>query len=158
MLMKIPDHIELFWQRFLASESSPEDASDLFLESFHIGSTPDHAAHGARLILNREKTATSSLLWEYHQSGKPQPFVGALSVVEDGERRAVCVVETTWVKVIPFTEVDESFSRDYGETDGTIKNWYEEFEGYYRRLCESMGRELTQDTPLVCERFRVIFR
>ena len=156
--MIIPDNIESFWQRFLASGSSPQDAGDLFLESFQIGSTPDHAAQGARLILNGEKTATSSLLWEYHQSGKPQPFVGALSVVEDGARSAVCVVETTWVQVIPFYEVDEKFSRDYGETDGTIKNWYEEFESYYRRLCESMGRELREDTPLVCERFRVIFR
>ena len=157
MLVKIPDHIESFWQSFLGSEESPENAKDLFLESFQIGSTPAQADQGASLILSGKKTATSSLLWEYDQSGKPKPSTGALSVVEDGECNAVCVVETTWVQVIPFSEVDESFARDYGETDGTIKNWYEEFEDYYWKVCESMNRELTDDAPLVCERFRVIF-
>ena len=140
------------------SEISPKNANDLFLESFQIGSNRNTADEGARLILSGEKTATSSLLWEHESNGEPLPSVGSLSVVEDGERRPVCVVRTTWVEVIPFGEVDASFARDYSETDGTLENWYEVFGDYYANMCESMGRNLSEDTPLVCERFQVIFR
>jgi len=155
--MKIPSHIETFWRSFLNSEISPKHANNLFLESFQIGSNRNEADEGARLILCGDKTATSSLLWKYESSGEPLPSVGALSVVEDGERRPVCVIRATWVEVIPFGEVDASFARDYSETDGTLESWFEVFGEYYSDVCESMGCEFSEGTPLVCERFEVIF-
>lgn len=156
--MRIPNHIETFWKEFLDSEVSPESANDYFLESFQIGSNRDEADEGAKLILSGEKTATSSLLWERESSGELLPWVGALSVVEDGEHRPVCVIRTTWIEVIPFGEIDASFACDYSETDGTLESWYEVFGDYYSDVCESMGRRLSEETPLVCERFQVIFR
>ena len=159
MAMTIPNHIDAFWTTFLNSDACPANASDLFLESFQIGSTAQAAHGGARLVLSGAKTATSSLLWQYELSGEPVPFAGSLSVLEDGRRSPVCVVRTTWVDTIPYGQLDEAFARDYGEThDGRLQSWYEAFGDSYAKLCQSMGRELTADTPLVCERFEVIYR
>ena len=156
--MNVPPHVISLWQYFLNSSECPDDANKLFMESFQIGSNEAEAEEGARLILSGEKTATSALLWEIEHEQRTMPFVGALSVVEDGQGKPVCVIQTNWVETIRFTDVDADFARDYAETaDGSIDAWYDEFEDYYAYVCEQMGRTLTEDTPLVCERFRVIF-
>ena len=155
--MDIPQHVEAFWKSFLESPSCPMDATERFYESFRVGTDDKDADEGVRLILSGEKTATSSLLWEYEDRGKPTPKVGALSVVEDGRQRPICIVQTTWVDVVPFGEVDANFARAYGESDGTLQGWYQVFWEYYAKACETMGRNLSEEAPLLCERFRVIF-
>jgi len=155
--MKVPNHIEIFWRSFLYSESSPKNANDLFQISYQIGADENDADEGSKLIVNGDKTATSALLWEFEDNGEPLPEIGYLCVIEDGKNKPVCVVKTTWVKTIPFGEVDASFAHDYSETSGTLEDWYKVFGEYYSIQCESMGRKLTNNTPLVCERFQVIF-
>ncbi len=142
----------------MASDCCPSNAAERFDVSFRIGITDETADEGVRLILSGEKTATSSLLWEYEESGKPLPYVGALSVLEDGAGNPVCVIETNWVEIIPFDEIDAKFARDYSETDGTLEHWREVFWDYYSEECEKSGWKMLQTTPMVCERFHVIFR
>src|SRR5689334_15676985 len=76
-----------------------------------IGSAPEHADQGARLILDGIKTLTSSPFWDY-PDGKI-PFIGALSVLLDGGRTARGIVETTRVEIMPFRAINESRARDY---------------------------------------------
>ena len=155
--MKIPDHIEAFWHGFLNSNSCPKNANDLYQVAYQIGGDEEDANEGAKLILSGEKTATSSLLWELEENGESLPKVGDICVIEDGMRKPVCVVQTTWVDTIRFGDVDASFALDYSETDGTLEDWYKVFGDYYSEKCAAMDRDLTEDTPLVCERFRVIY-
>ena len=98
-------------------------------------------------------------MWEWESSEKPPLEVGSLSVVENGSSQPVCVTETVWLQVIPFSEVDAEFAHDYGEWDKTLEGWRKGNWEYYSELCqEQLGREMTQDAPLLCERFRVVFR
>ncbi len=147
-----------FWDEFLAQTDDPDDANARFFEAFKIGSTEDAADAGARLILSGTKTATSSLLWTYEAAGTPPPAEGALSIVMNGRGEPVCIVETTWLAVLPFADADEPFARDYGEWDGTLETWRQKCWSHYAKECEALGRLPSQDMPLVCERFRVIFR
>ncbi len=153
----VPQHIEAFWDAFLGSQSAPNDAGDRFYESFRIGLDDETAEEGARLILSRQKTATSSLLWEYESSGKALPPLGNLSVVENGRRAPVCIVQTTWIEIIRFDDVDPQFAFEYGEGDRTLEGWRKMFWSYYSNACAALGREMSPDAPLVCERFHVIF-
>lgn len=164
--MNVPEHIKPFWQQFVdsgdwendvnAKTTSHPDAR--FLEAFQIGPTPESADAGVQLILDGKKTATSSLLWEFEAHQCPVPEVGSLSVVENGAHLPVCVIETRWVQVVPFNSIDEDFVQDYGETDGTRRDWYQRFAGHYQGICKELGRKLTDQTPLVCERFSVVYR
>ncbi len=155
--MDIPEHIKSFWHEFLNSDACVDGAKPSFQTSYKIGSDEVHANEGANLILAGAKTATSTLAWELEKNAEPVPAVGDLCVIENGKSEAVCVVETTWVEVIPFGKIDGEFARDYAETDGTLEDWKRIFGEYYSAECESLGKVLNEDTPLVCERFRVIY-
>ena len=122
-----------------------------------VGDSEADADEGARLIVSGVKTATSSLLWDYDATGTRPPSLGALSIVMNGKGEPVCIVETTWLKVQAFNQIDEPFARDYGEWDGTLATWRKECLAYYGHRCEALGRTPSPDMPLVCERFRVVF-
>ena len=157
MMAHIPQHIEAFWSDFLESRAAPNDANERFYESFRVGLDDEDAETGAELILSKQKTATSSLLWEYESSGKALPPLGNFSVVENGQRVPVCIVKTTWIEIVRFDDVDARFAFEYGEGDRTLEDWRKMFWDYYSNACAALGREMSPDAPLVCERFCVIF-
>jgi uncharacterized protein YhfF len=146
-----------FWDNFLRSRIDPSAAAKLLYESFRIGDTKESADEGAQLILTGAKTATSSLLWEYEQLGKPLPRVGSLSILENGQGEPVCIVETVWLEVLPFEKIDANFAADYGEWGSTLPAWQENNWRYNSKLCEQLGRVPTLQMLLVCERFRVVY-
>lgn len=154
---QVRQHIEAFWRSFLDSQPDSEEVNKRFYESFRVGSSVESADEGARHILDREKSAMSSLLWEYGASGRPLPLVGDFSVVENGKRRPVCVVETTWIEVVPFDNVETQFAYEYGEGSRTLEGWRKMFWKYYSEVCETMNREMLNEAELVCERFQVVF-
>jgi uncharacterized protein YhfF len=121
-----------------------------------IGSTPSDADSGAAAILNGTKTATSSPFWE-HPDGKI-PFVGALSILLDGQGRARAIVETERVEIIPFGSVDEDFARAYGEGPRTLDWWWSEIGAWYRASATRHGEDFSDDTPIICEWIAVVRR
>ena len=121
-----------------------------------IGSAPEHADEGAALILNGVKTLTSSAFWNY-PDGKI-PFVGALSVLVDGERRPRGIVETTRVEIMPFRTIDEAMARDYGEGDRTAHWWRRVMGEFYRTSAARHGAAFTDDTALIWEWFALVRR
>jgi uncharacterized protein YhfF len=125
-----------------------------FFTPISIGNTPEMADWGAALILNGTKTAMSSGLWDF-PSGHI-PFAGALSVLLDGSRRPRAIVETTRVEVMPFSAVDASFARAYGEGKRTLA-WFRVHIGqWYRDAAARHGKHFTEDTLIVCEWFKVV--
>ena len=149
--------VKRFWAAFLHQADDPLDAETRLYEVFQVGDSEADADEGADLIVAGIKTATSSLLWEYEATGNRPPSMGVFSVLTNGRAEPVCVLETTWVKVQPFNQVDEQFARDYGEWDGTLASWRKECLAYYARQCKALGRIPSPDMPLVCERFRIAF-
>lgn len=145
------------WRVFLESLAEPAQAEARWYESFQIGNTVEGGNLGAQLILQGVKKATSSLLWEYLAQDKPLPQNGSLSIVQDGQGEAACVVETTWVAIKLFSEVDADFAKDYGEGDGTLAGWRAMCWEYYSAQCEAEGWSPSESMPLVCERFKVLF-
>jgi len=148
-----------FWQAYLATTLDVEERANRFFEAFQIGDTPDYADYGARLILAGAKTTTSGLRWEYEQSGMARPFVGALSIVENGQNEPVCVVETVWLAEIPLSAISElDFIVGYGEWGETVESWQQRAWAYYAPHCLELGLTPQHDMPMLCERFQVIYR
>ncbi len=155
--VKLTPKIEAFWREYLNSLPQADEAARRFYETCRVGDSEQSADEGAGLIKQGVKTATSSLLWEYQAANKPLPQVGSLSIVEDGKGDPVCVVETTWLAIKSFLEVDIQFAYEYGEWDRTLESWREQCWAYYSEQCRSLGRPATQEMPLVCERFKVVY-
>lgn len=156
--MKLTQEAQNCWQSYLKTVNNPENTRQRFYEAFSIGNTEESKNEGAQLIVQGIKTATSALLWEYEISGVNPPVLGSLSLVEDGQQKPVCIVETTEIKIQPFSMVSTQFAFDYGEWDRTLESWRKNCWDYYIEQCQYFGREVSEEMPLVCERFKVIYR
>ncbi|MTG89072.1 ASCH domain-containing protein [Cellulosimicrobium sp. BIT-GX5] len=120
--------------------------------AWSFGDNPALADDLLEAVLTGEKTATSSALWEYEDSGEQVPRVGELSILLDGQGHPRALIRTTSVEIVPFDEVDAEFARAEGEDDRSLEAWRAGHETYFRRVLE---REFSPDMPLVCERFEL---
>lgn len=66
-------------------------------------------------------------------------------------------METAEVAVRRFDEVDEAFARDEGEGDLSLAYWRDAHRQFFTATLPAIGCRFSEDMPLVCERFRVIY-
>jgi uncharacterized protein YhfF len=125
---------------------------------FSFGTSKESARLITPLVLSGVKTATGSLQWLYEAEGRTPPKIGDLSIVKDSHDEPVCIIQDTEVRIIPFDEVDETFAWDGGEEDRTLESWRQIYRDYIGLECARIGRKPTPKTPLVCERFRVVYK
>lgn len=117
------------------------------------------------LVLAGTKTATAGLLVEYQLEGAPLPSPGQREAILDAQDRFVGELETTECRVLRMADVDDRFARDEGEGFAGAAEWATAHErfwgGYLHEIREGLGdREwsLTDDTLIVCQRFRLAER
>lgn len=114
-------------------------------------------------ILAGTKTATAGLLVEYEREGEPLPKVGDRAVVVDSGGRPVALIETTQVRVVRVSDVDLQFAIDEGEGFESVADWRAAHERFWssEEMREALGEppvEVTDDTQIVAERFRLVER
>jgi uncharacterized protein YhfF len=105
-------------------------------------------------ILSGEKTSTTGLLADYEQDGDALPEVGERAVVVDSAERAVAVIETTELRVLPIREIDLEFAREEGEGFETVTEWREAHERFWASYLPEV--QIDDETLVVAERFRLV--
>lgn len=104
-------------------------------------------------VLRGDKTATASLRDEYEpHTEEPLPAVGESCLLVGWDDEPMAVLETTEVRVVPAGQVDLRFARDEGEGFRSVADWRAAHERFWS------GRGVTDETPVVCERFRLMAR
>ncbi len=154
----MPEKLDRYWAQFLATFPEGSERPTGYYESFYFGMTPGSAKSIAALVLDGVKTATGSLQWVYEAEHKPLPRAGDYNIVTDGEGEPVCIIQDTEINIVPFDEVDAAFAWDGGELDRTLDSWRKIYWEYILAECARINRQPTLKTPLVCERFRVVYR
>jgi uncharacterized protein YhfF len=145
-----------FWQAYLDTLLPGSPLPERY-PSFYLGANSDLAGRLGALVRDGTKTATCGLLWEYEAEGERLPAPGQRSILTTFEGQPLCIVEISDVLVQPFDAVDEQFAYEEGEGDRSLAYWRRAHTDFFTPICAALGRELSDDTPLVCERFRVIF-
>jgi uncharacterized protein YhfF len=103
--------------------------------------------------LKGDKTATASLLIDYQPAtAGPLPRVGDQEVMVGDADEPVAIVETIDVRIVAARDVDLVFARDEGEGFETLEEWRAAHEGFWA------GQRITDETPIVCQQFRVVRR
>jgi uncharacterized protein YhfF len=150
--------IEAYWEKFLATLpfDSPYHTKTYLAEGW--GDGPEMADELGALIIDGIKTATCSALWEWEAEGESPPETGAVTIVMDGRGEPIGIVETTEVTIRRYDEVEADFAREEGEGDLSLEYWREAHKNFFSRLLPKIGREFRTDMPLVCERFRLIYK
>jgi len=104
-------------------------------------------------VLRGNKTATASLREQFApNTDEPMPQVGEHLLLVGWDDEPLGVVETTEVRVVPAGRVDLRFARDEGEGFESVADWRAAHERFWS------DRAITDETPVVCERFRLIAR
>ena len=150
-------HIANFWQAYLDSLPPDADRPDTMPEAWYFCDDEASANHLAELTLNGTKRATAGSLWSYEAEGEAIPQPGDLSIIINWQEEPVCIIETLQVDITPFNEVSEEFAAVEGEGDGSLAYWKKVHWEFFSREMETLGREVVENMPVVCERFRVIF-
>jgi uncharacterized protein YhfF len=147
-----------YWDQFLArlAPESPYRTRTYVAEGW--GDSPALADELGALIVQGTKTATCSALWEWEAEENPIPDVGLITIALDGRGEPLCIVETVEVTVRKYNEVDADFACQEGEGDLSLKYWREAHRNYFSRVLKKIGKEFSEEMPLVCERFRVIYK
>ena len=150
--------IKKYWEEFLASlpPDSPYRSKSYVAEGW--GDSSALADELGALIVQGTKAATCSALWEWEAEGNPIPQVGLITIALDGRGEPLCIVETVEVTVRKYNEVDADFAREEGEGDLSLDYWREAHRNYFSRVLPKIGLEFSEEMPLVCERFRVIYK
>jgi uncharacterized protein YhfF len=83
--------------------------------------------------------------------------------VIDADDRPVAIIELTEVEVRRMGDIDLQFARDEGEGFETVADWRVAHESFFGSYLDDIRRDLgepdwslTDDTMVVCERFRVV--
>ncbi len=150
--------IREYWDSFLATLPSDSHYREKKYVAEGFGDHPKLADELGALIVSGIKTGTCSSLWEWQAEGNPIPEVGLISIVLNGVGEPICIIETTEVSQRRFNEVDEDFARSEGEGDLSLRYWREAHTMFFSRILPKFGREFSEDMPLVCERFQVIYK
>jgi len=149
---------EAYWSAFLATQpaDSPYHQKSYVAEGF--GDDAALADELGALVASGIKTGTCSALWEWQAEGNPIPEVGLVSIVLDGAGQPMCIIETVEVTQRRFDEVDADFARAEGEGDLSLDYWRDAHQTFFSRTLPKIGKQFSEDMPLVCERFKLIYK
>ena len=104
-------------------------------------------------VLNGNKIGTAGLAKHFApDTHSPLPKPGDRWALLDYDDEAFAVVETTSIDVVPAGQVDLQFARDEGEGFESVADWRAAHERFWS------DDNITDETPIVCERFRVVER
>ncbi|MDQ3006378.1 MAG: ASCH domain-containing protein [Chloroflexota bacterium] len=152
------ERVEAYWHKFLAS--LPKDSfyhTKTYFEGGY-GDSPELMDELIQLVLIGQKTATCGSLWEWEAEDKPIPTVGDVWVELDGSGNPVCITETVEVTIRRYNEVDADFARAEGEGDLSLNYWRKAHRNFFSRVLPKISREFSEEMPLVCEQFKLIYK
>lgn len=126
------------------------------LDAWPFGDSAELADELADLVVAGTKRATAGLLWAYEHHGWQLPRAGDPIVITRWDGAPVCLIEVVSVETRRYGDVDAAFAATEGEGDGSLAYWREVHWDYFSRECASIGREPSDDMPVICEVFRVL--
>ena len=145
---------EIFWREFCAENSEVNLSEPYEVWFFHHNR--DSSKRLAQLVLSGKKQATASLMENESDIGAGG-VVGGYSVVTDFEGNPQCVIQTTQVRVLPFSDVDAEFAFDEGEGDQTLEYWRRAHRTFFIECCRELGVEFKESMLISCKRFKLLF-
>lgn len=102
---------------------------------------------------------------DHQREGTAPASAGERQVVVDAHDREVAIIELTEVTVRRMADVDLPFARDEGEGFETVADWRAAHERFFSSYLDEIRADLgdpdwqlTDDTLIVCERFRLVER
>jgi uncharacterized protein YhfF len=150
--MPVPTIAQLVDQLAAAAIAIPEGR----LRVDGYGDSPELSEELLALIRSGPKRAGTGLLWAMEHDGDEMPEVGDVEIVVDHEHRPALLTRIVSVDVVPYNAVTAQYAAIEGEGDGSLEYWRDGHWRFFSRECARIGREPSQDMPVVCSVFELL--
>jgi uncharacterized protein YhfF len=154
--MYLSQSVKEYWRRFC--DLHTEVAADHPFQVWHFGDSRELAEELCALVLRGRKTATACLLWEAEAQPESAPVLDGYSVITDFDGYPQCILKTTEIRVLPFSDVDREFAAEEGEGDLSLAYWRRLHWDYFSRKCLELQKEVSDSMPVICERFELVYQ
>ncbi len=149
--------LKRYWREYLATLPAGADVPSEAPEAWSFCDNQTDADELAGLVQAGIKTATSSLVWAYEAENEPLPKAGDFSIITNWTDQPQCIIQTVEVCIMAFNEVDAAFAADEGEGDRSLDYWRKVHWTFFSRECAQMDRLPSENMPVLCERFKLVF-
>lgn len=129
-----------------------------YYESWSFGYNAKLADELAKLVIMGTKTATASAYELYEIEKSPLPPVGGFNIILDANQNAVCITQTTNVSICRFKDVSADHAYKEGEGNRSLDYWRKVHKRAFETEFKSLNIEVTDETLVVCEEFKVVFK
>mgnify|MGYP006381198839 FL=1 len=143
------EQVKIFWEEFWKSQGKPQPE---LTDAFQFGSDAEWLA---RLVVEGKKTATCSGRIFYELENESLPQVGQYFIVLNSKDLPVAIIQITEVSILPMNEVPVEFA--LAEGAGDYDFWWNAHKQFLTNELQVYGLDFSEDMPLVCERFKVIY-
>lgn len=120
------------------------------------GDSPELSEELLALIRSGKKKAGTGLLWAYEADAQALPQKGAIEIVIDHNNQPALVTRIIRVEIVAYSDVSAEYAALEGEGDGSLEYWRKAHWAFFSRECQRIGREPTQDMPVICSVFEVL--
>lgn len=148
------ESVEKFWTEFCLSTGV--DVGTPY-QAWFFGNTVEMALELAGLVIQGRKFATASLAAVNKIKPDEAPIPNGYSVVTDFHGGPICVIQTTEIRHVLFSQVDAQFAADEGEGDQTLEYWRDVHRRYFERETAELGIGFDEHSLVCCERFKLLY-
>ncbi len=148
------NNVENFWKDFCKINTVNLETP---YQVWFFGNSSEMAQELAKLVISGKKIATASLVAVNESNPEIAPIADGYSIVTDFEVNPMCVIQTTEIRHLPFTEIDAKFAFDEGEGDQTLDYWREVHWRYFTKEAAGLNIEFNEYSLICCERFKLMF-
>jgi uncharacterized protein YhfF len=120
------------------------------------GDSPELSEELLALIRSGKKKAGAGLLWAYEADDQALPKEGVIEIVIDHNNQPALVTRIIRVEIVAYSDVTAEYAALEGEGDGSLEYWRKAHWAFFSRECQRIGREPTQDMPVICSVFEVL--
>jgi uncharacterized protein YhfF len=124
---------------------------------WYFGDNERDANELLELVLVGKKKGTSSLYELFEEESEKLPEIGDYSIITNWIGEPACIVITTDINIVPFSEISEEFAYKEGEGDRTLEHWKKIHWEFFKRLMESYCLTIQKSTLVVCEEFELVY-
>ena len=141
------------WKKYCAENSIDINTRH---DVWAFGAAPDELA---KLVLKGIKTATASAydLYFIDSESEPLPEVGGYSIILNSKDEALCIIQTTKVRIMAFKDMTYDICKLEGE-DEVLETWIENHVAFLKESCDEYGYQFSFDMPIVFEEFKVVYK
>jgi uncharacterized protein YhfF len=150
----MPSRIEEFWEA--CRQALPEATHGRGYRVKRFGNDPAMSRLLLDLIRSGQKTGTFGLEWEFEERPRERPQPGDLIIVTDAGSEPGALIRVTGTEVVAFSAIGAEQLQHEGPALREPDAWRKVHRAFWTPALHAMGREPSDDMPILVQRFELL--